>query len=450
MRCLVVDDEPRLRQVIAHLMRADGYHTVEAANGEEALAVLEAEPMTLVLSDVRMPRMDGIELLRQVRARWPDTAVVMITAIADVDVAVSCLSIGAMDYLTKPFHLEEVRARVAQALEKRRLILENRDYQEQLEEKVTVQARRLEELFLASVQSLADALEVKDPYTRGHSVRVSRYSSVIAQAMGVDGELLRQIELGGHVHDIGKIGVREAVLNKPDRLTAEEYDHIMIHPMIGWRILSPLLTEVPAALNIVRWHHERPDGRGLPDGLVGDAIPLEARIVAAADAIDAMTSGRPYRMREMSFDDAIGEVARCAGEQFDPRVAAGSAARRRGRWASARPARRRPPTLLARPRCRRADPARESLHAADHLRARAGVPVCAGTSAGHPRCRPRAPPGRRCAASRRARPVLAAGDVAEHVRPRSSPSSPAGASIATSTPASGARANRGHSAARRR
>jgi HD-GYP domain-containing protein (c-di-GMP phosphodiesterase class II) len=246
----------------------------------------------------------------------------MVTAIADVDVAVSCLAIGAMDYLMKPFHLEEVRARVAQALEKRRLILENRDYQERLEEKVAVQARRLEELFLASVQSLAEALEVKDPYTRGHSIRVSHYSSVIAQAMGIGGELLRQIELGGHVHDIGKIGVREAVLNKPGLLTDEEYDHIMIHPMVGWRILSPLLADVPAALNIVRWHHERPDGRGLPDGLRGDAIPLESRIAAAADALDAMTSGRPYRETELSFEGAVAEIGRRSGEQFDPDVAA--------------------------------------------------------------------------------------------------------------------------------
>ena len=321
LRCLVVDDEPRLRQVIAHLMRNDGFDVLEAGNGEEALAVLDAQRVTLVLSDIRMPRMDGLELLRQVRSRWPDVAVVMITAIADVEVAVSCLALGAMDYLTKPFHLEEVRARVAQALEKRRLILENRDYQERLEEKVAIQARRLEELFLASVQSLADALEVKDPYTRGHSVRVSHYSSIIAQTIGVTGELLRQIELGGHVHDIGKIGVREAVLNKPGGLTDEEYDHIMIHPMIGWRILSPLLTDVPAALNIVRWHHERPDGRGLPDGLVGDAIPLEARIVAAADALDAMTSGRPYRANELSFEGAIAEIARQAGRQIDPAVA---------------------------------------------------------------------------------------------------------------------------------
>ena len=133
----------------------------------------------------------------------------MITAVADVEVAVSCLGRGAMDYLTKPFHLEEVRARVKQALEKRRLLIENRDYHESLEERVAVQARRLEELFLASIQSLADALEVKDPYTRGHSVRVSHYSALIARELGLDGDTVRQIELGGHVHDIGKIGVRE-------------------------------------------------------------------------------------------------------------------------------------------------------------------------------------------------------------------------------------------------
>lgn len=321
-RCLVVDDEPRLRQVTAQLLRSDGFDVSTAANGEEALAQLETERFTLVLSDVRMPVMDGIELLQRIRARWPDVAVVMVTAIADVDVAVSCLAHGAMDYLTKPFHVEELRARIGKALEKRRLILENQDYQERLEEKVAVQARRLEELFLASVQSLAEALEVKDPYTRGHSIRVSRYAVVIARTMGIDGELLRQIELGGHVHDIGKIGVREAVLNKPGALTDEEYDHIMTHPMVGWRILAPLLTEVPAALNIVRWHHERPDGKGLPDGLRGDAVPLEARIVAAADALDAMTSGRPYRASELSFAGAVAEVVAHAGRQFDPEVAA--------------------------------------------------------------------------------------------------------------------------------
>jgi response regulator RpfG family c-di-GMP phosphodiesterase len=320
--CLVVDDEPRLRQVLVHLMRADGFTCVEAANGEEALAHLQRLPITLLMSDLRMPRMDGLELLRQTRARWPDVAVVMITAVADVEVAVSCLAMGAMDYLTKPFHLEEVRARVAQALEKRRLVFENRGYQESLKDKVAVQARRLEELFMASIQSLAEALEVKDPYTRGHSVRVSAYSSIIARELGLDEEMVHQVELGGHVHDIGKIGVREHVLNKPGKLTEAEYEHIMTHPVVGWRILAPLLSEMPAALNIVRSHHERFDGRGVPDRLVGTAIPLEARIAAAADSFDAMTSDRPYRPIGHTVEEALREIVRCSGSQFDPAVVA--------------------------------------------------------------------------------------------------------------------------------
>lgn len=317
-RCLIVDDEPRLRQVLVHLMQSDGYACREAANGVEALARLAEEPVPLVLTDLRMPQMDGIELLRQIRARFPGTAVVLVTAVADVEVAVSCLAIGAMDYLTKPFHLEEVRARVEQALERRRLVLENRDYQERLEEKVAAQARRLEELFLAGIQALVQALEVKDPYTRGHSVRVSHYSTAIARVLGLDDETVRQIELGGHVHDIGKIGVREAVLNKPGRLTPEEYAHIMTHPVVGWQILSPLLLDAPIALTIVRSHHERFDGRGVPDGLAGEAIPLEARIAAVADAFDAMTSGRPYRPVR-TLESAVAELERHAGTQFDPR-----------------------------------------------------------------------------------------------------------------------------------
>jgi putative two-component system response regulator len=318
--CLVVDDEPRLRQVLVHLMKSDGFTCLEAGNGEEALAQLQQHPVTLMMSDLRMPKVDGLELLRQTRARWPDVAVVMITAVADVEVAVGCLAIGAMDYLTKPFHLEEVRARVAQAMENRRLVIENRGYQESLQEKVAVQARRLEELFMASIQSLAEVLELKDPYTRGHSVRVSTYSAVIARELGIAGEMLRQIELGGHVHDIGKIGVREEVLNKPGKLTDAEYEHIMTHPVVGWRILAPLLADTPVALNIVRSHHERFDGRGVPDRLAGTAIPLEARIAAAADAFDAMTSDRPYRPDGLTVADALADIVRCAGTQFDPDV----------------------------------------------------------------------------------------------------------------------------------
>ena len=320
VECLVVDDEPRLRHVLAKMLEADGFRVREAADGQEAIAKLEQQPVELLLSDVRMPRLDGLALLKEIHDRWPDTATVMITAVADVEVGVACLGLGAMDYLTKPFHLGEVRARVQKAMEKRRLILENRAHQMHLEARVAVQARRLEELFLAGVQALAEALEVKDPYTRGHSVRVSQYAEIIARALDLDADVVRQIRLGGHVHDIGKIGVREDVLNKPDVLTPEEYHHIMTHPVTGWRILAPLLGDAPIALNVVRSHHERMDGTGVPDGLRGDQIPLEARIVAVADALDAMTSGRRYRHLEFGAAEAIAEIEAHVGTQFDRRV----------------------------------------------------------------------------------------------------------------------------------
>lgn len=316
-RCLIVDDEAALRAVLRRLMEAEGFQCDEASSGIEALAFLNTETIPLVLSDFHMPRMDGGQLLQEIHRRWPDTAVVMITAVSDVDLAVRCLEAGALDYLTKPFSIEEVRARVGQALEKRRLLIENQSYRTQLEDRVALQARKYEELFLASLQSLADALEIKDAYTWGHSTRVSRYATLMANKLSVDPDLYEQLELGSRLHDIGKIGVREAVLNKEGPLTNEEYAHVMEHPAIGWRLMAPLLHEMPHALAVVRSHHERFDGHGTPDQLRGHEIPLVARITAVADSFDAMTSGRPYRAG-MSVDDAVAELRRCAGTQFDP------------------------------------------------------------------------------------------------------------------------------------
>ncbi len=315
-RCLIVDDEAPLRAVLRRILEQQGFHCRDAASGVDAVARLEEEPASLVLSDYHMPHMDGVELLQTIRERWPDTAVVMVTAVSDVELAVQCLASGAMDYVTKPFRVEEIRGRVGQALEKRQLLLENKTYREELEARVQAQARAYEELFLASLQSLADALEVKDPYTWGHSVRVGRYAMAIAIELGLDEAQLVQIELGSRLHDIGKIGVRETVLNKEGPLTDEEYRHIMEHPVIGWRILSPLLRDAPVALAVVRSHHERVDGRGAPDQLTGEQIPIEARIAAVADSFDAMTSGRPYRAG-MAVEDAVAELQRCAGSQFD-------------------------------------------------------------------------------------------------------------------------------------
>lgn len=306
-----------MRALLRRLMEQDGFVCDEAGSGDEALALMQADAVPLVLTDFHMPRMDGDELLSAIRERWPDTAVIIITAVSDVKTAVKCLEGGALDYLTKPFSIEEVRARVNQALEKRRLLVENRAYRTELEERVASQARKYEDLFLASLQSLADALEVKDAYTWGHSTRVSRYAMAIAKEMGLAPALQEQLELGSRLHDIGKIGVREDVLNKDGALTDDEYAHVMEHPVIGWRLLAPLLHEMPSALAVVRSHHERFDGKGTPDGLRGHEIPLPARITAVADSFDAMTSGRVYRAG-MTVETAVAELRRCSGSQFDP------------------------------------------------------------------------------------------------------------------------------------
>lgn len=319
-RCVIADDDARLRQVLVRLMKSEGFHCVEAASGQEALAQLAATPTAVLLTDLRMPEMDGLELLAVAHERFPELAIILITAVADVDVALQALTAGAMDYVTKPFRLEEIRARVAKAMEKRCLIIENRSYQQGLEQRVAEQAHRIEELFLGGIQALVHALEVKDPYTRGHSIRVSRYLTGMARRIGLDAETLRQVEIGGHVHDIGKIGVREEILNKEGALTDSEYAHVMSHPVVGWQILSPILKDSPSALNIVRSHHERFDGTGVPDGLSGEFIPLEARLCSVVDAFDAMTSGRAYRRYRMGRPDALEELNRHKGTQFDPEM----------------------------------------------------------------------------------------------------------------------------------
>src|SRR6266566_2269634 len=319
VKCLVVDDEPRLRRVLVRLLEGEGFTCSEAGSGTEALEMMHHDPVPLVISDLRMPQMDGVTLLREILARWPDTAVIVVTAVAEVESAVACLQLGALDYVAKPFHLDEVRARVMQALDKRRLILENRMYQHQLEERVQEQAHRIEELSLERLQALVHFLEEKDPYTRGHSVRVANYALGIGRQLQLDQEVIDMIALGAELHDIGKIGVSESVLHKAGKLSEAEYRHIMEHPVIGARILEPLMRDAPGALAIVRSHHERLDGKGVPDGLEGDRIPLEVRVVTVADSFDAMTSARPYRP-PLSVHNAIRELEVGKGVQFDPSV----------------------------------------------------------------------------------------------------------------------------------
>ena len=317
VKCLVVDDEPRLRRVLVRLLEGEGFMCGEAASGVEALEMMEHDPVPLVISDLRMPQMDGVGLLREIIARWPGTAVIVVTAVAEVESAVACLQLGALDYVAKPFHLDEVRARVMQALDKRRLKMEVEDYRRTLEERVQEQARRIEELSLERLQALVHFLEEKDPYTRGHSVRVAHYSARVGRMMGLPPGVMDVIALGAELHDIGKIGVSEVVLHKAGKLSDAEYHHIMEHPAIGARILAPLMRDVPASLAIVRSHHERLDGKGFPDGLKGDDIPLEVRVVTVADSFDAMTSVRPYRPA-LSVEKALRELEQGKGSQFHP------------------------------------------------------------------------------------------------------------------------------------
>jgi cyclic di-GMP phosphodiesterase len=320
--CLVVDDEPRLRRVIVHLLEGEGFRCLEAGTGVEALRVMESNVAPLVISDLRMPEMDGVSLLRHVLDRWPFTAVIMVSAVSDVDIAVKCLKLGAYDYVSKPFNLDEVRARVQQALQWRDVKLDNKSYQEELESRVRAQERRNRELFVGGVEALARALEAKDAYLKGHSVRVAQYAEDIAHQLGMGNEAIETIQRGGHLHDIGKIGVREEVLHKAAALTAAEYLEVMEHPVIGARILGPLLRDQPLVIAIVRSHHERMDGRGLPDGLKGGAIPPIVRIVSVADAFDAMTSKRPYRP-SLPVDRALEELRAHRGIQWDPEAVDG-------------------------------------------------------------------------------------------------------------------------------
>lgn len=315
-----MDDDAQVRGALVRVIELQGLACREAASGAEALQILKSEgEIPVCISDIYMPEMDGLTFLREALQLHPDMAIIMLTGVAEVRTAVECLQLGALDYISKPVLIDEVKARVQKALEKRELILQNRFYQQHLETRVRELDRRNKQSLINGVQTLVQALEAKDAYTSGHSARVSKYAVKTAVYLGITGERLEQIRLGGELHDIGKIGTREAILNKPGPLSSEEFEHVKLHTTLGERILAPFLRESPAALRIVRSHHERLDGRGFPDALCGDEIPVEARIVAVVDAFDAMTTNRAYRPSRTP-PEAVEELRRCAGSHFDAQV----------------------------------------------------------------------------------------------------------------------------------
>jgi putative two-component system response regulator len=332
-RVLVVDDETAIREVLAEGLEAFGFVPLTAANAKEAFALVAGGGVGLVLSDIDMPGHSGLELLEWIKKGHPDVDVVIVTGVVDVDTAIRSIRVGASDYVTKPFNLEEVRIVVERTLDKRRLILENRAYQTRLEamvaertaelEKKTAEVSRLYQDLKASYEqtlvALVTALDFRDNETQGHSSRVVEYAILVAEAMGVEEPELSEIRRGALLHDVGKIGVPDAILRKPGKLDDAEWVEMKRHPEMGYRMLQHV-DFLQSALPIVLSHQERWDGSGYPRGLQEERIPLGARIFAVVDTFDAMTSDRPYR-KALSIEAALDEVRRFAGSQFDPTVA---------------------------------------------------------------------------------------------------------------------------------
>jgi response regulator RpfG family c-di-GMP phosphodiesterase len=273
----------------------------------------------LVLSDIDMPGGNGIDLLKKIKAFAPELDVIMVTGVVDVDIAMASIRDGASDYVTKPFNLEEVRIAVEQALDKRRLIRENRAYQLHLEERVEDRTRELQESYESTLTALVTALDFRDNETQGHSYRVVEYAMVVADRLGIEEPARTWIRRGAILHDVGKIGVPDAILRKPGKLDPAEWEEMRKHPEMGYRMLQHIRFLEPA-LDIVLCHQERWDGSGYPRGLKGEEIPLGARIFAVVDTFDAMTSDRPYR-KALSITQARDEVLKFTRIQFDPAVA---------------------------------------------------------------------------------------------------------------------------------
>jgi putative nucleotidyltransferase with HDIG domain len=324
-RVLAVDDESAACKLLSLILSPPAFHCSTASNGEEALAILQRERFDAVISDLHMPGIDGMELLVQVRQRYPHMAFLVTTGVDDVDVGVQAMRCGADDYLIKPLWESAVLVSLESALHKRQLEQQVENYRQHLEEMVAertgqLQAalQQIEHSYEDTLQALGAAIDLRDSETAGHSQRVCRYSLEIARAMGWADKQLRSLARGAYLHDIGKLGVPDGVLLKPGPLTADERKLMQQHVQIGFDLLKdiPFLAD---AAEILIMHHERYEGGGYPRGLKGGEILLGARIFAVADTLDAITSDRPYR-RASSFQSARETIRHLSGSQFDPQV----------------------------------------------------------------------------------------------------------------------------------
>jgi putative nucleotidyltransferase with HDIG domain len=324
-KILVVDDEEAIREVVSTMLQAQGFECVTANNGKAAVDHMQKFSPDLILSDMVMPEMDGLRLLEWAREHTPDVPVILVTAMHDLGTALDAIRNGAYDYILKPFEKDQLFLGVRRALQHRRLVLENRNYQrnlEQLVEERTSQLRgaldQLEQSYDDTLEALGSALDLKDAETEGHCQRVTAFTISIAKVMRVPLHVLPTIARAAFLHDIGKMAIPDSILRKPGPLTAEEMEVMRRHCEIGYNMVIriPFLSD---AAEIVLAHQEYFDGTGYPRGLKGEQIPLGARIFAVADALDAMISDRPYR-KAISMEHAREEIKRCAGTQFDPAV----------------------------------------------------------------------------------------------------------------------------------
>lgn len=323
-RILVVDDEEHIRQVVSSMLMIANYKCIQASSGLEALVLLESgDQFELMLSDLVMPDLDGLRLLERSKEKFPDMPVVMLTGMDDISVALGVIRNGAYDYLLKPLDREQLLATVRRALENRRLRLQNRAYQTNLESLVDARteqvSRALKELECTrdiTLEALGEALNLKDAETEGHSKRVTAFTIAIAKQMGCSKDRIDVIARGAFLHDIGKMAIPDSILRKPGALTPEEASIMREHCFLGYSMLNKIsfLKEVA---EIVYSHQEHWDGSGYPRNLRGEEIPLGARIFSIADTLDAITSDRPYRPKQ-SLAAAREEIKRCAGTQFDP------------------------------------------------------------------------------------------------------------------------------------
>lgn len=336
---LIVDDDRLVRRTLRDILEQAGHDCLDAASGEDALKLLPYRPIGVCVCDIQMGELSGLDVLAFIGRNCSAVPVIMLTGFVNVDVAVTAMKTGAFDYLTKPVKKEELVISVRRALDHRGMLArqkhleeENAAYRQNLERMVEertseleIKTRELERVNaelrkanLDSVKVLAEAIEAKDPYTRGHCLRVSLYAKGIARCLNFGEEELENLEYSVYLHDIGKIGVPEAVLNKPGTLTALEYETVKEHPLIGANIMRGV-EFFRGTREVILYHHERFDGHGYPEGLQGEKIPLAARIAAVADAYDAMSTERPYRSA-LSVGEALEVLRKNRGTQFDPGI----------------------------------------------------------------------------------------------------------------------------------